>query len=67
MHSRPTFFMNNYEVLLIITTDEFFGEDKELVVYNPKNMTFRNLPTCGTSVWSKEMIYVETLVSPNGF
>ncbi|KAM7488231.1 hypothetical protein LguiB_025715 [Lonicera macranthoides] len=43
------------------------GEEKKLVVYNPVKMTFRNLPTCGLTDWWEPIIYVETLVSPNGF
>ncbi|KAM7485151.1 hypothetical protein LguiA_001160 [Lonicera macranthoides] len=64
MHSQPAFFMKNDEVLLT-TNDEFLGGDKKLVVYNPRNATFRNLPACGISDWWDEIIYVETLVSPN--
>ncbi|KAM7488233.1 hypothetical protein LguiB_025717 [Lonicera macranthoides] len=66
MYSRPAFFMKNDEVLLSIMSDECRKENKKLVVYNPRNMTFHNLPACGISDWWEETIYVETLVSPNG-
>ncbi|KAM7485146.1 hypothetical protein LguiA_001155 [Lonicera macranthoides] len=66
IYSFPVFFMKNDEVLLIVSSDKSFMKDKKLVLYNPKHMRFRNLPTCGTSVWSDDWMYVETLVSPNG-
>lgn len=58
--------MKNDEVLLSVTSDKSCRKDNNLVVYNLKSMIFRNLPTCGTYVWSEEKIYVETLVLPNG-
>ncbi|KAM7488232.1 hypothetical protein LguiB_025716 [Lonicera macranthoides] len=63
MYSRPAFFMKNNEVLM---STAMCKEDKILlVVYNPVNMTFCNLP-CGITDWWEEIIYVETLVSPHG-
>ncbi|KAM7485149.1 hypothetical protein LguiA_001158 [Lonicera macranthoides] len=65
MLSKPVCFMKNDEVLLSISELGCNG-DTNLVVYNPANMTFRNLPACGASTLSQEIIYVETLVSPHG-
>ncbi|KAM7488227.1 hypothetical protein LguiB_025711 [Lonicera macranthoides] len=59
-------FTNSDEVLLSVITRKYGKRDKKLIVYNPGNMTFRNLPACGISDWWEDMIYVETLVSPNG-
>ncbi|KAM7485147.1 hypothetical protein LguiA_001156 [Lonicera macranthoides] len=64
MWSKPLCFTRNNEVVLSIS-EIGCSRDKKLVVYNPEDMTFRNLPACGTSVWSEETIYVETLVSPH--
>ena len=65
MLGKPVCFLKNDEVLLSIS--ELGGNgDANLVVYNPANMTFRNLPACGASTLSQEIIYVETLVSPHG-